>query len=691
MARTAYFDGTTLKAISLQDFEQWTTLFATGAQTTPQVVASTVAFLYRCIDVRANAVASLPWAIYRGDTEIVSDDVDEMPDELLFMEGIVPLLYRSEMALTLGSRAYMLKLRNRVQIKGLQWLDPSTMEPVWTPKGITGFKRQINKGQSTILAPEDVIYLWLQGASETEPRTPPAQAALNAAQVLANVDAFAAGFFKRGAIKGTILQVPQSASKEQKDKLKSWWTRQFGGGTSTAWEAAVVSSEVVPVVIGEGISELSSANLTNEKREDIATAMGVPHSLVLSNAANYATSQQDTKNFYDQTVLPAGKLIQRALNAQLFGPIGYRFEFRPEQMPVYQADENERATSFAAYVGAGVKPSIAAQILGIDLPEGIDYEDLDPEPQPMQLQPVGMDATSQDDADAQEREAEAARFKRWAAKRKEPDVTAFKSDILSDTDKEALLGHSAAPFGGESIRDWYKAVRLQLDPSDPEAEHRIKLALEAQNATRVEKGLREWLREVFPPGMSEAGIEGWATRLEGGRAKFRDVLERVLIDSSDLGVTVAIDQLGSIGFDYTLVNARAREAASRYSYELVGGITDNTRRALQESVSRWAGNGEPLSALIRDIAPVFGDRRASLIAATETTRAFAQGNRESYRAAGVQQMEWMTANDELVCDICGALAGKMLPIDAPESDCPPAHPNCRCDLAPVVGALEPLQ
>jgi SPP1 gp7 family putative phage head morphogenesis protein len=393
-------------------------------------------------------------------------------------------------------------------------------------------------------------------------------------------------------------------------------------------------------------------------------------------------------------VLPAGKLIQRALNAQLFGPIGYRFEFRPEQLPVYQADENERATSFAAYVGAGVKPSIAAQILGIDLPEGIDYEDLDPEPQPMQLQPVGMDATSQDDADAQEREAEAARFKRWAAKRKEPDVTAFKSDILSDTDKEALLGHSAAPFGGESIRDWYKAVRLQLDPSDPDAYNTIATEMEAINAKRIEKGLREWLREVFPPGMSEAEIEGWATRLERGRAKFRDVLERVLIDSSDLGVTVAIDQLGSIGFDYTLASAHAREAASRYSYELVGGITDNTRRALQEAVSRYTQNGEPLQSLIDDVRPMFGERRANMIAVTETTRAYANGAQASYQEAGVRMMEIMVTNDDITCQIClDRVEGdkRFIPVDAGDDDKPPFHVNCRCRLAPVANAMEPLQ
>ena len=86
----------------------------------------------------------------------------------------------------------------------------------------------------------------------------------------------------------------------------------------------------------------------------------------------------------------------------------------------------------------------------------------------------------------------------------------------------------------------------------------------------------------------------------------------------------------------------------------------------------------------------FGEQRAQMIAVTETTRAFAEGERQ----AGLELKEkypdvpvvktWMTNEDERVCPICGGLDGQEVAIDEAfefegvEYPEPPAHPNCRC-------------
>jgi HK97 family phage portal protein len=446
VVKQTFFDGS--KSVTLDVIQQWSDFgnvpwaSADGAGQ----VAATVAFLYRCIDIRANAVASMPWGLWQGKTEIVSDDIDEMPAGYEYLEHLMPMLQRTEQALATGSRAYMLKQANRLRVRGLQWLDPATMEPVWSPQGIAYFKRTLSDGKTIQLSPDDVIYLWYRGTSETEPMSPPAKAALNAANVLASVDLFAKGFFERGAIKGTLLSVEGNPPPAEKEKLKAWWTRMFGGGNKTAWEAGVVSASVTPVVIGEGISELSSANLTVEKREDIATAMGVPHSMVLSNATNFAVSESDRLNFYDTTIVPECKVIQRQLNEQLFAPLGLRFEFKPEQLAVYQDDEGERATSFATYVNAGIKASIAAKLVGLDLPEGVDFDDLDPDPAEQAAMLEVMQGNDEEEEDDEERKKEEGRFKAWAKKRANPDVTKFTSAILTDDEKAALLGDKGIRF-----------------------------------------------------------------------------------------------------------------------------------------------------------------------------------------------------------------------------------------------------
>lgn len=348
-----------------------------SAPATPQAMYATVAYLYRCVDVRANSLTAVPWSIYRGDTEVVTNDADAWPQELAWCAGIEDLLWQTEAALCMNSKAYWHKLRSRARLLSLRWLDPSTMAPAWTSQGIAGFERTLSGGKKDTLPVDDVVYVRLFGLSETDARPAPVQAALSAAGVLANTDSFVAGYFQRGAIKATLLTVEGNPSPAERERLKSWWRRAFSG-VMKAWSAEVISAAVTPVVIGEGISELTNVDLTTSRREDIATALGVPHSLVMSNAANYATAEADRLSFYDTTIVPECNLISRQVNAQLFAPQGYRFEFRPEQMSIYQADENARATAYAAYVGAGLKPSVTAQMLGLHLPEGVQYADLDP-------------------------------------------------------------------------------------------------------------------------------------------------------------------------------------------------------------------------------------------------------------------------------------------------------------------------
>jgi SPP1 gp7 family putative phage head morphogenesis protein len=83
----------------------------------------------------------------------------------------------------------------------------------------------------------------------------------------------------------------------------------------------------------------------------------------------------------------------------------------------------------------------------------------------------------------------------------------------------------------------------------------------------------------------------------------------------------------------------------------------------------------------------FGANRARTIAITETTNAHAVGNVEAWKAAGFWGHEWQTANDDLVCAICGPNHGKVRKFGNPFPSghlAPAAHPRCRCGTNPVV-------
>ena len=235
---------------------------------------------------------------------------------------------------------------------------------------------------------------------------------------------------------------------------------------------------------------------------------------------------------------------------------------------------------------------------------------------------------------------------------------------------------------------------LTLDPNDDEKEQALRMVVERRAERNIRQAFNGMLDTLYPGGYEEwAEPQQAANRaLEHFRADqaLYDALNRALLEAADLGVNVAIDQYERIGFGFAwdLVNTRARDWAREYAGTLIRQIDDTSQTFVRQTVSRWIGNGEPLEQLVRDLTPMFGERRASQIASTEVTRSFANANLLAYKESGVtNEVEWRTANDgERVCPICGVRHGKRAPMENPQIDGKtiPAHPACRCWWVPVV-------
>ena len=61
------------------------------------------------------------------------------------------------------------------------------------------------------------------------------------------------------------------------------------------------------------------------------------------------------------------RVHRRGLNAQVFDPQGYRLQFQPEALPVYQEDERQRSASLVARAAGYLL--MAMDILGYELSE----------------------------------------------------------------------------------------------------------------------------------------------------------------------------------------------------------------------------------------------------------------------------------------------------------------------------------
>lgn len=193
-----------------------------------------------------------------------------------------------------------------------------------------------------------------------------------------------------------------------------------------------------------------------------------------------------------------------------------------------------------------------------------------------------------------------------------------------------------------------------------------------------------------------------------GLVVLHDEAEIVLEAVAKSGVAEALAQIGVTDQGITeLANGRALKWAEARAAEMVGKrkvkgklidnpnaewrIDEATRELLRGFVSEAIDQGWSNAKLAKEIghAFAFSDERSMMIARTETAFADVAGNMAAYRSSKiVTGKRWVTSNLQGCCDDCDgnrdqgvvALNKKFQSGD----DAPPAHPNCRCDVVPVL-------
>lgn len=235
-------------------------------------------------------------------------------------------------------------------------------------------------------------------------------------------------------------------------------------------------------------------------------------------------------------------------------------------------------------------------------------------------------------------------------------------------------------------------------------------------------------------------VDGWEERLDATTQTLRDTLVRYMSDAAEIGVDEAADwvernilgtksAVKNVEIDWDLPHLRAYQWALNYAAQLVTRVTNTTKQAIAREVAEFAISEEGVLTLARRLRQKFpfSEQRSRLIAVTETTRSFAEGSREGFKESNlVDGMQWVTANDERVCPICAPLGGLKYGEDGADPTSRqnqeargvvtdldsrfvhpggpgaaarfegrafdvPAHPGCRCYLAPVISDFQDRQ
>ena len=662
--------------MAIVGYPGWVDALRNGEQLTSTIDGyNSVPMLYRAVNLRCDAISSVPYHIIRDDVEVMWP----------WAQSFTQLIKETERALLLTGSAFWLKIKKGNVLTGFQALNPQTVTVKFdaskaTPgnpfAGVT-FSQQFRGVTFGPWTTDDVVYFREPSMTdEIGPGLAPARVALQSAQLAHYLERFASHFFEGGAQPVTIMNLPENMDEAEFQRFKGEWGK-FSGVLNAFRTAFVRSPEIKATVITPPIKDLMLPELQERVVTTIAMTLGVPRTMLEASAANYATADSDRQSFWRETIVPRLSLYEHIINTQLFTPIGYTLEYHPDELDVMQADEASRAGSLKLLVEAGMPLRGAMQTLGY---KNIEETLAMTAPDTVVPEVVALPTEVADNV-----EPTATRSVDWAllAKKLERRIKAGKSPWC-DFDSVVISA------------DEVKSVMARLSP-DSTVSDVVAIVAQVKAVDDLTPDERR-IYNAIAPELAKRG-KVWARQITQNKEvdpTLKDVIAPVLNAELSRQMGNRIDTLGTqfdIPMDTGEESQRVTDWLGDYVPMTTARIDQTTADRIKPIVETYRTTpGMTIDDLTAMLMPLSDAVRARMIAVTETTRAAAQATVEYQQYlgnAGITMIRvWNTDADERVCPICtGEAYG--VDLDGMTEDewpteigsGPPAHVNCRCDTS----------
>ena len=269
--------------------------------------------------------------------------------------------------------------------------------------------------------------------------------------------------------------------------------------------------------------------------------------------------------------------------------------------------------------------------------------------------------------------------------RKAVDESVKRRDQYAEDRVQELLGalDGAADDVAKQIRRFEEKAALK-----PWQEMRMSILRDLENevqsiAADLEANWKVGIRANVE-GSLRLGIEDGIGQLEAMEAPdFQDLTD--------------VNRNAFVKRTFATIDRAAVDFLANYQVQLLGDVSTELANGIKRTVTQGVLTGKSIPQVARDIGWVVKDpdafrragktvfktaqRRATLIARTETLRAHNEGRKVFYRQVGITKVRWLISDDERTCPICRPLDGKVFGID--EVGGPPHHTGCRCTVLPA--------
>jgi HK97 family phage portal protein len=427
---------------------RWWLEFAEGKEQGYDALYKKSAWAYRCVEIRAQALAQIPWQVVKPNGDIVeAGPLYDLLNEINPESNWQTLIAATEADLSIYGYAAWKKVKEKNGSAPLfiQRLAPSALEIERDPmRGIGAFLYGPSKQR---LQREEVVYFRRYNPTDEIAGLSPLEICRNSINIEALANEHMADFFENYAMPQYIFSAETNDQNELK-RLATAWHKEYGT-KGNRFKTAFVGGKSEPKEMGYAPDKLALTEVREEAHKSICSALGVPPVLVGAwEAANYATADEQRQGLYTETIIPEAEYLKGVINSELAPDLGEeRFEWEYEALTALQEDEGNRANRLVAIVGAKIiKPEVAAEELGYDATDVPE-----PAPVPDVLKPFAgednkpKDEKPEEDVDPQEEAL--AKWRRKAIKRlkdgKSPAVE-FESPAIPKHIIGAMLGALSA-------------------------------------------------------------------------------------------------------------------------------------------------------------------------------------------------------------------------------------------------------
>lgn len=507
-------------------------------------------------------------------------------------------------------------------------------------------------------------------------------------------------FFMNGATFGGFIETEEES--EERVKLIKMGLVNDHVGVENAHKMGILPKGAKFTRGNANMGELQMTEMDDNYRDKILAAFGVPKTLVgLTTDVNRASAEASEYIFARYTIMPIITDLVEFLNvnvAPVLDPNGGTYfafdDFIPENHEA-KLKERELALNKQPYMTVNEVRATAGlpPVKGGDVVYG----------NPM-LAPLGQPTASPELPVADDPEDDP----KQPAKARQRSIPAH---VRVAGRKEDLLDDMAKSFS--------KKIAELEDSRDLDAEaHKSFVARVAAYMLMIEQSVRNFNSRQQSMVIQNLGVvtgKAFGTKeiaksdlfdMKGEVGAMVDIAGPLL---SGLLTEEAVREWEAQGFAGTFDNQDelVRNAVAKAAKRLAKSYNNTTAELLKKALSDGIAAGEGLGELTKRVQDVylFSDQvRAKAVAHTESFYIANKGNQLAYRQSGVvKSMRWYTAEDERVCEYCGPMHGRSIPVDGTffakgevmagrdggqlslnyrSIEVPPLHTNCRCFIRP---------